>query len=126
MQIQNIQNKTNFNGRAYMISECGKLFYKNAARQINSMKAMRNANFNLYIGEAAYFPNKFCMVAAEKEQDIYNYPHQNTTARLASRNIPSIISTAKELIAEHGTKLEMQNKKSQSIFQKIVNFIMDK
>lgn len=119
MQVTNIQNQTNFNGRAYIIS--GKTVLKNAVKQINSMRLMRDANFNLYIGESTFFPDKICVVAAKDEQDIYHWVSVPKTGMLSSKHPLKVIDTAKFVIAEHSEKLKQQNPDKQSIFRKIWN-----
>lgn len=114
MQITNIQNQTNFNGRAYLLTDKGNKLCQNAVKQINSMKIMRNADFNIYMGTSCFYPNKFCLIAAKDSENL------GRVGKLTSRNVPSIIETAKILIAERNAAMQAaKEEKPQSIFQKI-------
>jgi len=120
MMIQAAQNnQINFNGRAFVVSGPEQPLRK-AIKQINSMKSMRNANFNLYIGQSAFFPRSTCVIAAKDKNFINAIPRENTTGRISNGQVSAIIETAKTVIAEHSEKLAVQNKKHNHSTKKYV------
>jgi len=128
MKVQTISNQTNFNGQAYLTTKNASKSVKTAVKEINSLNAMKNANFDLYIQPfqrkvflveqnkyVAITPPRTAVFAAENEKATFygdNYTYKET-----SRHTSSIVDAAKQVITEHTEKLTKK-----SILNKILNY----
>ena len=108
-----------FKGRAYCrkLTNCSKRnFYKNATKQINSMKVMKNADFDLYISDSPFKKTTAIMAMKDFKSDFH-------TGDLVPETIPAIVSAARRIIQEHSTKIQENEIKHKSLFKRFIHFI---